>query len=820
MVQAFPLAHTSVVKVPELLELLSRTGISAAPHVASALLTDLFSDVDAVLEVAGALSPSQLSGHCALPDPLPLLPGLLSRIEAIGAELDAVERAGLLAAAICVEDRTEVLLAQQQLTMGELIASRVGTHLLFVAGHFSFIDPRMRVWVHGSASLAERTNAHLDMQRAYVALGEMDKAIWHESLATLEGDKLLVPALLRLSRKANRAGNAVWAHAVAREASSHAEGADFFESQLCAGVAALNHGLVAEAASWLSGALSAQDVLVAARALPLFIHAQSLLTGEAHTMVLARHAELFLGRAKDLDAAGFATVARHIAKATGLAAGLCVARGMFEEASKLLDEAERLVEVHRLDGLPLCAARRWYAVFGGLAVQSTYTCRCRHCIDGLVDFSDARMVMDALTLGLDEDVHAGLRMLHDGPATGRLAVRNRRAAEVNRAASPLGLAYRSVVAALLQLWLGDVSGAAAGLARAAVSVPVGLPFFGLGVVLARRLDVLTTAEIGTLAQAMEASCPVANSAFIRTGDLMDRTLTAYLNGRVEEASTLGRLAAERVLGDAASPLHVPGFDEMAPRGNASAGVGFGRQNGGTDAGPRMPPGHRQASSARIALCSTNNSRFATDYEYAAKVSVTLRSPYERARTEFVIGQACLKHGTAAVAREHLVVAADLFREVGAMAWLRCVKNTLGRMPESESHIAAGPPKPLGTTEPESTGVSARARSEAGSTTEMDQCREMPGATPEPGKPLMVRGDGPLQHCREVWGELLTEREFEVAMLVVDGAPNRQVAAQLHVSVRTVEVHLCHVFTKLQVRSRVELSVLAHRMGNEWAAAGT
>ncbi|MHA7304435.1 LuxR C-terminal-related transcriptional regulator [Arthrobacter sp. TMN-49] len=803
MVPVFPLAHTSVVKVPELLEFLSHHGIAVAPHVASALFADLSCDIDAVLEVARFLTPSQLSGHSARPDPLPLLPGLLARVGAAGAELDAEERAGLLAAAICVEDRTEVLLAQQQVTMGELIAGRLGTHLLFVAGHFSFVDPRMRVWVHGSASLAERTDAHIEMQRAYAAMGDTDKATWHESLATLEGDKFLVPTLLQLSRKANAADNAVWAHAIAREASSHAVGAELFESQLCAGVAALNLGLVADAANWLGGALSSPDVMVAARALPLFVHAESLLAGEAHTVALARHGKAFLKRAEALDAAGFATVARHVAKATGLAAGLCAARGMLEEAARLLDEAERLVEVHHLDGLPLCAARLWCAIFGGPAVQPEHACRCRQCLEGLHDFSDARVVMDALTLGLDDDVPAGLRLLHDGPEAGRAVTGSNRGGAVRWTPTPLGRAYRAVVAALLQLWLGDVSRAEAELGQAAVSVPVGLPFFGLGVVLARRLDVLTTGEVGTVAHAMEASYPAASSAFIRTGDLMDRTLTAYLDGRVEEASTLGRLAAERALRGAASPLYVPGFDEMAPRGSAAADAGTGAQHGGAAPGPRMPSGHRRASSARMALCSTDNSRFAKDYEYAAKVSVTLRSHYERARTEFVIGRACLLHGTVAMAREHLVVAADLFREVGAMAWLRCVENTLSSVPESESG-----------------GVSATPRPVVGAKTASDPLRGLPGVFPEPGEPLKVRGDGPLQRCRQEWGELLTERELEVAMLVVDGAPNRQVAAQLHVSVRTVEVHLGHVFTKLIVRSRVELSVLAHRMGSEWLQADT
>ncbi|MHA7268563.1 helix-turn-helix transcriptional regulator [Arthrobacter sp. HLT1-20] len=817
MVPVFLLAHTPVVKVPELLEICSQNGIAPAPHVAAALFRGLSCDIDAMLEVAGVLTHSQLSGHSALPDPLPLLPGLSARVGAAGAELDAGERAGLLAAAICVEDRTVVLLAHQQAPMSELIASRLGTHLLFVAGRFSFVDPRMRVWVHGSASLDERTKAHIEMQRAYADLGDMDKSTWHESLATLQGDKSLVPALLRLSRKANAGDNSVWGHAVAREAASHAIGPEFYESQLCAGAAALNLGMVDDAANWLGGALASPDVRVAARALPLFVHAESLLAGEAHTVALARHGAAFLKRAEALDSEGFATVARQVAKATGLAAGLCAAGGMLDEAARLLDEAERLVEVHQVGDLPLCAARHLCAIFGGAVVQSACACRC---LDGLHDFSDARVVMDALTLGLDDDVDAGLRLLHESPEAGQSMTGKTRGSGVRGAPTPLGLAYRAVVSALLQLWSGDVSRAAAELGQAAASVPVGLPFFGLGVILARRLDVLTTGEVGTVANAMEVSYPAASSAFIRTGDLMDRTLTAYLDGKVDEASTLGRLAAERVLRGAASPLYVPGFDEMAPRGRAAYDAGAASQNDRVAVGPRMPSGHRRASSARMALCSTDNSRFAKDYEHAVKVSVTLRSHYDRARTEFVLGRACLKHGTAAMAREHLVVAADLFREVGAMAWLRCVENTLDGVPEAESQSAVYLPVPDSSPGQESNDVKSVPRKAAAFRTAADQRRETEGGFSELGHPGTVRGEGPLQLCRQVWGELLTERELEVAMLVAGGAPNRQVAAQLHVSVRTVEVHLGHVFAKLSVRSRVELSVLAHRMGSDWLQADT
>ncbi|XVU28069.1 LuxR C-terminal-related transcriptional regulator [Actinoplanes sp. CA-054009] len=51
---------------------------------------------------------------------------------------------------------------------------------------------------------------------------------------------------------------------------------------------------------------------------------------------------------------------------------------------------------------------------------------------------------------------------------------------------------------------------------------------------------------------------------------------------------------------------------------------------------------------------------------------------------------------------------------------------------------------------------------------------------------------------------LTPRELEIARMVADGLTNRQVAARLTVSVRTVESHLEHVRAKLGLRSRAQL----------------
>ncbi|MER5372975.1 AAA family ATPase [Streptomyces sp. NPDC002553] len=52
---------------------------------------------------------------------------------------------------------------------------------------------------------------------------------------------------------------------------------------------------------------------------------------------------------------------------------------------------------------------------------------------------------------------------------------------------------------------------------------------------------------------------------------------------------------------------------------------------------------------------------------------------------------------------------------------------------------------------------------------------------------------------------MTERETQVAVLVAKGHTNREVAAALFLSDKTVEYHLSHIYAKLAVRSRVELA---------------
>jgi len=59
---------------------------------------------------------------------------------------------------------------------------------------------------------------------------------------------------------------------------------------------------------------------------------------------------------------------------------------------------------------------------------------------------------------------------------------------------------------------------------------------------------------------------------------------------------------------------------------------------------------------------------------------------------------------------------------------------------------------------------------------------------------------------------LTDREMEVLRLAANGMTNAEIADSLYFSVRTVQVHMTHIFSKLGVGSRTEAVIASLRQG--------
>jgi DNA-binding CsgD family transcriptional regulator len=126
---------------------------------------------------------------------------------------------------------------------------------------------------------------------------------------------------------------------------------------------------------------------------------------------------------------------------------------------------------------------------------------------------------------------------------------------------------------------------------------------------------------------------------------------------------------------------------------------------------------------------------------------TLRVP-DRARTELAYGEHLRRAGRRVDARSHLRTALALFEDLGAAGWANRAAQAL-----------------------RASGETARRR----------EASDAPQLTPQ---------------------------ERQVSALVRQGLSNRDVAAQLFVSPRTVDFHLRNVFSKLGVTSRAELTALA------------
>lgn len=59
---------------------------------------------------------------------------------------------------------------------------------------------------------------------------------------------------------------------------------------------------------------------------------------------------------------------------------------------------------------------------------------------------------------------------------------------------------------------------------------------------------------------------------------------------------------------------------------------------------------------------------------------------------------------------------------------------------------------------------------------------------------------------------LTGREMEVLLLIADGKSNKDIAEELHISIKTVKTHVSNLLMKCEAEDRTQLAIYAHRKG--------
>ncbi|MGH9271263.1 MAG: helix-turn-helix transcriptional regulator, partial [Ilumatobacteraceae bacterium] len=154
-----------------------------------------------------------------------------------------------------------------------------------------------------------------------------------------------------------------------------------------------------------------------------------------------------------------------------------------------------------------------------------------------------------------------------------------------------------------------------------------------------------------------------------------------------------------------------------------------------------------AALARCRAILANDDAAEALYRKALTYHASSGSTFDAARTSLLFGEFLRRQRRRLDARPHLRAAIDYFERLGAVPW------------------------------------TARAHAELRATGETARRRDVD-----------TRQD-------------LTPQELQIATLVAAGATNRDVAAQLFISTRTVDYHLRKVFTKLGLSSRRELDVV-------------
>ena len=707
--------------------------LEIAPHVAAHLVRRLGGDRDGIRQTAHALSVDQRNGTVAPPDPLPLVPAVSARYSPAVDALDQPTRTALLIACVSVSRRTDVLLAASGLGVDDLVGDTLSPFLELVSGHFLVRDPRIRSYVHETASLAERTAAHFRLAAALGSTGRSGLASWHAALATLEGRAALAPDLIALARTALRRGDSIWAFRVAREATSQAGDDNRLEAELVAGISALLSGFVIDAVYWLGRVLRAQDRRLARRALAPYVAAVTFSTGYVPDAEIVREeAALATYPGGDLAVLG----------ALAIAAALHAERGNRDEALDALHRGERLAVPQ--GSAFMHVARSWCAAFG--------------VGDGPVigaDWPDPATIEPRWLAGYLE-VSRGLGRALDGDTAGAEALLSTASLRWSRdtaaavdsgpevAATPLLEAHLQTATALIAIAAGRFSPAIDLLETAAAAGPVALVLGNIHRSASGRMSVVTSGDA-----ARDERCGDAGpTPALRRGSLVDRAYAAAFADRPGDAAALLSLAGEITANRIERSLPEP--DEcllLVDSGQLDRAEEARRALGraGLESSANWLP------SLRASLALSPPHQVTRLREPAADACRGLGAVYERATTELALSRALTRSGDPDAAHTHGVAALELFFQTGATALTSWARVLLSRNESRE---------PLG----------------------------------------VPTGD---------WSRDLTEREQQVAALVVLGTTNRDVAHELHLSVRTVEVHLARIFTKLDVHSRTELSYLVH-----------
>ncbi|MGK5731979.1 AAA family ATPase [Streptomyces sp. URMC 124] len=780
--------------------LAERADAAPAPGVVETVTAATGGNPLALRETAGLLTPDQLAGRVPLPDPLPVGEGVTAVYGDRIARLPEETRLVLLAAAL--EGRGDARLIRA--AAGRLGADPGALEAAEAAGiveirppHVHFLHPLIRAAAHAGAAPAARRAVHRRLAELLAEDGDHDRAARHRAEAATGPDEDVAAALA-----------AAGEHARARGGYADAAGLLTRAAALTPDPAVRARRLTDTAtAAWLGARPGrAHSALAAARDLarePLLRAEIARLDArfELSSGNAAEALRTLLSAVETVEAAEeTADPARERADTAGAATGVAGVGGGVAGSGW---PEERAGATRRVVLALLADAAEAASAVGDTraAVRIGRRAAAVTAPPGVPEDAGDAFLRDVLT---------GMGTLYDGDADRGTHLLRRalaalpdddpgyagpgRAGPGSAAESP---AARLLWAAAAASLLGERDAAARYGARAGRVARVSGMVGTLPVV----LENAATAERMNSGFALSAALSEEGLALARETGL-DNSVAAHLanlavcaavRGREDECRDRARealaIAIPHRLGLRAGvasyalgllDLGLGRFDRAHERltALASAGPGAGhhlvvwgsaadRVEAAVAAGDRAAAGAAAeflgqwsagaASPRAQALATRCRALVAADAEAPALLMKALEllaadddqdaTAYDRARTELLLGERLRRDRRAGEARPHLRHAAEAFHRMGALPWEQRARGEL------------------------------RAAGEA--------------AAP----------DGPA-----ALGEL-TAQELRIARLVAEGVSNRDVAARLFLSPRTVEYHLYKVYPKLGVSSRTELARL-------------
>lgn len=753
---------------------LARAG-GLAPAVAEALVDAVGGNALALVEAPAQLSAAQRDGTAALPDPLPAGERLQRTYATRIAALPPATRDALLLAAASDTGATAPLAAALGALRGggELataLAPAEDAGLVALDGAtIRFAHPLVRSGVYHAATPSARRAAH----QALAASGGERERTWHLAVAATAPDEELAAALEALAHDAGGRGAPATAAAVFERAAQLSPDAGRAAARTIAAAAAATIASRPTRARALLDALllRVDDPLVRADA--QFVRGAAMLQ-DGRPMAAYAMLEEEAEQVAALDPTRAALLLTQASVAL-------MSYGGMERLAELAARARALAP----DWVELAPAVLQAEALWGLGERAQAEELLRSC-------GPALAAADPVGAGHEVLSVAALCMIYmeDYDAADRLLARLVGAARTRGAVSALALPV--AVQGALAIRRGAFGDAAACAAEALALAEDGLEGFVLALA-------LTTSAFVEAHRGERAACERHARRVLEISARLELTATLATGEQALGMLELGAGATERAI------VHLERAREHTARFGArdptfmyttgdlvDAYVRDGRDRDAALLVAELEAAAEQTGGAWSAAAAARgrallDDESAIDEHLATALAAHRRvaAPFELARTQLSVGERLRRVRRRADARELLAAAHNAFAALGTTPWAERAARELA---------AAGAPR---------SGVAWAARD----TTHLPAAAD--GTAPAPGSAARPADGGPLADTGAEAApptEPLTARELAVCELVAGGATNREAAAALFLSPRTVEHHLRQAYRKLDVRSRTELAV--------------